>query len=118
MQTIALSHHQQPHSGLALGGILKFVIPALFVALAVFELSLAHLILLALFSALVLAMMQQINKINAIDVNDHYTGVGGAGFDGGSFHQHQPKPVKTGAHPVIRDGGSFERAPLFSSTRV
>jgi len=118
MQTVALSHHQQPHSGLQLSAAVKYVIAALLLIIAAFELSPAHLIMLSVASGLVLLVMNSMDKVNAINVNDRKQILGGAGFDGGSFHQLRSQPVKTGARSVIRDGGSFERASLQSSTKV
>ncbi len=111
MQSIAISHHQQSHSGLQVSGVAKLVISALLllVAVVVYELSVPHLIMLALVSGLVLALFYRIENMSSIGANNAIHTMNRAGMDGGSFH-HQAGRVKAGSGSVIADGGSFERA--------
>lgn len=116
MHSLTLSHSQEPHSGikrkLSLSGAVKYILPAILLVVAVFELSPAHLVMLTLASAMVLAVVHSIDKVSSIDTHNRKQIIGGAGYDGGSFHQYRPQVVKAKAYSDIRDGGSFERAPL------
>jgi membrane protein implicated in regulation of membrane protease activity len=118
MQSVAIAHHQASHSGLRVKGIVKFVIPILFllIAVAIYELSTIQLVMLALVSVLVLALFSRVENILSADAKDFSNMIGGAGMDGGSFHHQKSVDVKTGA--VITDGGSFERASSKCSNRV
>lgn len=109
MQSVALSH-QQAHSALRIKSLVKFALPVVFLllAVAIYELSTAQLVIMALVSGLVLALFYRIENMLSADVNEISNSIKGAGMDGGSFHHQKSAAVKTST--VIADGGSFERA--------
>ncbi len=117
MQSAAISHHQA-HTGLRMKGLVKFVIPVLFllIAVAIYELSTIQLVMLALVSGLVLALSFKIENMLSVDANEISKSIMGAGMDGGSFHHQKSTGVKTST--VIADGGSFERASSKLKNRV
>jgi len=109
MQSVALSH-KQAHSGLRIKSLVKFALPVVFLllAVAIYELSTAQLIMLALVSGLVLALYYRVENMLSADANVVSESIMGSGMDGGSFHHQKSSCVKKGT--VIADGGSFERA--------
>ena len=117
MQSVTTSH-QQVHTGLRMKSLVKFVIPILFllIAVAVYELSTAQLIILALLSGLLLALLFRIENMLSVDANEISSSITGAGMDGGSFHHQKSSAIKTAA--VITDGGSFERASAKHQNRA
>ncbi|MFK5986944.1 MAG: hypothetical protein QM479_16170 [Pseudomonadota bacterium] len=108
MQSIALEHHLQTLSALPLKTILKVIIPVIFIIVAVIELSMAQLAMLALFSGLILAFFTRIEKMSSTNISSTQR-FNKAGIDGGSFH-HPSTAVKTKTGLIIADGGSFKRA--------
>jgi len=112
MQSATLIRHQahQAHTGLRMKSLVKFAIPVIFllIAVAIYELNTAQLVMLALVSGLVLALFYRVENMLSADVNEVSESIMGAGMDGGSFHHKKSTCVKKGT--VNADGGSFERA--------
>lgn len=117
MQTTASYTPQQTRSGSVQALVIKATIAVCLIAYSIYQFSTGHLVLIALISGLLLAVLSRLDNINSIDAGHHKRAANSTSFDGGTYNRKQLSKDSVCATPATNDGGSFGHSSLTSKAK-